>query len=429
MKDSLKRTPLNQWHREAGANMADFGGYDMPLWYETGVKTEHLAVLKSAGIFDTSHMACITLEGDGAFELLNFCFTRNIDSLKPGRCVYGAFLDDNGHCIDDAIVYKFSWDRFMVCVNAGMGGPVAAHLESWRQAREQNRDQNRKEDRKQNRKINIVDLSGSLAKLDIQGKNALRILSPLLQNPETVFDALPYFSFKGDIQWENSGVRLSDGTPVLLSRSGYTGEFGFEIFVQPEKVVTLWETLLKEGAPFNLTPCGLGARDSLRAGACLPLSHQDIGHFPFIHHPWDFALPYTEDRSGFTKPFLGAEALLNPDTPVYTYAFAGYSLRKVNAGDKTEVLDEDGNTLGRVLTCATDMAVSRQEDTIISINTPGLSADTPIKGLACGFVMVNRPLSPGKRLILKEGKRAIDVSVVRDIRPDRTARLALTHFI
>ena len=121
MNIALKTTPLNQWHRNANANMADFGGYDMPLWYETGVKNEHLSVLSSAGIFDTSHMACIRVEGGGAFDLLNFCFTRDLSTLVTGRCVYGAFLDTKAHSIDDAIVYKFTDTQFMVCVNAGMG--------------------------------------------------------------------------------------------------------------------------------------------------------------------------------------------------------------------------------------------------------------------------------------------------------------------
>ena len=160
MSDGLKTTPLNQWHKDAGANMANFGGYEMPLWYASGVKNEHLAVLESAGIFDTSHMACIRVEGQAAFSLLNFCFTRDLSTLAAGRCVYGAFLNDKGHCIDDAIVYKFTDTVFMVCVNAGMGGEIAAHLT------EQGKDGDSV----------ITDLSGKVAKMDIQGKNAARIM-------------------------------------------------------------------------------------------------------------------------------------------------------------------------------------------------------------------------------------------------------------
>ncbi|MCG8634929.1 MAG: aminomethyl transferase family protein [Desulfobacterales bacterium] len=414
MNDSLKKTPLNQWHRNAGANMADFGGFDMPLWYDTGVKNEHLAVLKSAGLFDTSHMACITVQGKEAFDLINFCFTRDIDSLAPGRCVYGAFLDTKGHCIDDAIVYRFSDHRFMICVNAGMGGTIAAHLEA----------------NKAGKAADIIDLSGKLAKVDIQGKNAARILSGLLKDPEATFVPMPYFSFKGDVDPDRENqVYLADGTPILLSRSGYTGEFGFEIFISPGAVVSLWTDLLEAGKELGITACGLGSRDSLRVGSCLPLSHQDIGHFPFVNHPWEFALPYTEDKKGFTKDFLGAKALAEAKDAGYTYAFVGDSLRKVNAGENTEVIDENGNVIGKVLTCATDMGVCWHGDKIVSINTPGIPSDLKIKGLGCGFVMVNTPLETGTRLKLREGKRAIPVRTINDIRPDRTARLAIKNFI
>ncbi len=414
MNDSLKTTPLNQWHRNAGANMADFGGFDMPLWYDTGVKNEHLAVLKSAGLFDTSHMACISVQGESALELINFCFTRDIANLAAGRCVYGAFLDTKGHCIDDAIVYRFSDHRFMVCVNAGMGAAIADHLNANLDGRD----------------VLIKDLSGQLAKVDIQGKNSARILSKLLKDTSQVFDAMPYFSFKGDIDPEQDGqVLLVDDTKVLVSRSGYTGEFGFEIFISPDNAEKLWLDLLDAGKDYDLTPCGLGARDSLRAGACLPLSHQDIGHFAFANHPWDFALPYSDDKQSFTKNFLGGDSLTNIPDPKYTYAFAGDSLRKVNAGENTKVFDQDGNAIGQVLTCATDMGISWLDDKIVSINTPDLPSDIKIKGIACGFVMVDKPLDMGTRLTLEEGKRKISVQLVSDIRPNRTARLALKHFI
>ncbi|MGD9825074.1 aminomethyltransferase family protein [Desulfobacter sp.] len=413
MTDNLKKTPLNEWHRNAGANMADFGGFDMPLWYDSGVKNEHIAVLKSAGMFDTSHMDCIRVQGKDAPALLDFCFTRQTRDLLSGRCVYGAFLDDQGYCIDDAIVYKFSELRFMVCVNAGMGAMVTRHLTL----------------HSGGKSIEIINLSEQLAKLDVQGKNALKIVSGLIRDKEDIFGKMPYFSFKGDLDPDApNGVKLMDGTPVIVSRSGYTGEFGFEIFISPDKVEKLWCDLLDAGAPYGLMPCGLGARDSLRAGACLPLSHQDIGNFPFINHPWEFALPFKAGTRQFTKTFLGAESLINLEQPSFTYAFAGDSLRKVGPGHASRVLTAQGQDIGRVLTCATDMGIFWHEDRIVSINTPNLPPDVKIKGLACGFVMVNQPLDMGTRLTLAEGKRKIGVRLVADIRPDRTARLAIKNF-
>ena len=416
MNTRLKTTPLHEWHIQANANMADFGGFDMPLWYETGVKTEHLAVMNSAGIFDTSHMACLLVSGKKSLDLLNYCFTRDIAPLAPGRCVYGAFLNDQGHCIDDAIVYRFDLSRFMVCVNAGMGAQVARHLES----------------QKKDLEVMIEDLSGKVAKMDIQGKNAARILSKLIQNPDKIFQKMPYFSFKGGFSKETMGtdpVSLLNGAPILLSRSGYTGEFGFELFLDPSALVTLWQDILKAGAELGITACGLGARDSLRTGACLPLSHQDIGPWKFIHHPWDFALPYTPDKKAFTKDFLGAESLLSAQEAPYVYPFVGETLRKVNAGENTQVLDENHQNIGRILSCATDMGISWHNGKIVSINTPDLPQGLKIKGISCGFVMVKKQLEPGQKLTLKQGKRSIGVTLVTDIRPDRTARLKLNHFI
>jgi aminomethyltransferase len=303
MAINTKTTPLNTWHRDHGANMADFGGYDMPLWYSS-VKEEHLAVLTGAGVFDTTHMAAVTVIGSGAAGLLQQCFTNDLDAcmgpsrhpLLPGRCVYGAFLDDKGRTIDDAIVFFVETDSYMVVVNAGMGGAVAAHLRQHTGERD----------------ATVVDLTDRLGKMDIQGPAAARVLGQVLADPKAVFSTMPYFSFKGhfdDTTPLADVVRLDDGTPILLSRTGYTGEFGFEIFLAPDKIRILWERLLAAGEAYHIRPCGLAARDSLRAGAVLPLSHQDIGHWPFINHPWPFALPFTADQTGFTKEFIGRTAL------------------------------------------------------------------------------------------------------------------------
>ncbi len=341
MDKTIKTTPLHAWHKTKGATMADFGGYEMPLWYSS-VKNEHLSVLTAAGIFDTSHMASVIVKGPGAFDLLQFCFSNNLTRcigpvkkpLFPGRCVYGAFLDAKGETIDDAIVFFLEANHYMVVVNAGMGGDIAAHLEN----------------NKKGLDVDISDLTDQLGKMDIQGPAAAKIMKAVLKDPDAVFDAMPYFSFKGffDPASPLSGtVHLKAGTPVLLSRTGYTGELGFEIFLAKDRLVDLWESLYAAGLPFGLLPCGLAARDSLRAGAVLPLSHQDIGHWPFINHPWPFALAFDDAMEKFTKSFMGSEALLNLKAPEYTHAFAGNDLRKVS--DPAKVVDEDGNTQSRTI--------------------------------------------------------------------------------
>lgn len=420
MGETSKKTLLHGWHVANGANMADFGGYEMPLWYSSA-KNEHLAVLTNAGLFDTSHMASLLVSGPGAFDLLQRCFTNDMSAcigkdkkaLFPGRSVYGAFLNEKGEVIDDAIIFEVAEGDYMIVVNAGMGATIAAHLEANREGRE----------------VQITDLSDNLGKMDVQGTLAAKVMQNVLADPDAVFDKMPYFSFKGHFDADSplsDAVKLTDGTPVLLSRTGYTGEFGFEIFVAPEQFVALWEMILKAGEAFDAIACGLAARDSLRAGAVLPLSHQDIGPWPFVNNPWPFALPYTGDGKGFTKSFIGDEALLKAEKADYTYPFAGNDLRKVTLPAKVVA---DGGEIGTVLTCATDMGIGRHEGRIYSVVSPDKPADCKIKGLCCGFVKVNRLLAAGDTVTLQDSRRKIEVEIVNDVRPDRTARKPIKEML
>jgi aminomethyltransferase len=423
METAPKRTPLNSWHRDQGANMADFGGYDMPLWYSS-VKDEHLAVLTGAGLFDTSHMAAVTVSGPGAADLLQHCFTNDLDAcmgprkkpLSPGRCTYGAFLDEKGHAIDDAIVFFLQKDHYMVVVNAGMGAVVADHLKTHLDGRD----------------AAVTDLTDRLGKMDIQGPAAAKVLAKLLADPRAAYEGLVYFSFKGHFDPASplaDAVRLDDGTPILLSRTGYTGEFGFEIFLAPEKIRNLWQRLLAAGESFAVKPCGLAARDSLRAGAVLPLSHQDIGHWPFINHPWPFALPFNADQTGFTKDFIGRRALEDLTDVTFTQAFVGKDLRKIAAGEESRVLDTDGRRIGTVLTCATDMGIGLQDGEIFSVASPEKPQGFKARGLCCGFVKTDRKLSAGQQVDIADSRRRITVTVVDDIRPHRTARKPMREMI
>jgi aminomethyltransferase len=418
-----QKTPLHAWHIARGANMADFGGYEMPLWY-TSVKNEHLAVLTSAGIFDTSHMAAVKVSGPDALHLVQKCFTNDLAAcsgprkkpLVDGRCVYGAFLNAQGHVIDDAIVFQMAADTYFIVVNAGMGAKIARHLE----------------DHRAGGNVAIRDLTDRVAKMDIQGPLAAKILSQLIQSPKTVFQGFPYFSFKGhyDSAAPQAGaVRLTDGTPLLLSRTGYTGEFGFEIFIAPEKIESLWQMILEAGGAHGLLPCGLAARDSLRAGAVLPLSHQDIGPWPFLNHPWPFALPYAE-KGAFSKAFIGSEALLKTQDAPHTLAFVGKDLRKVATSDEASgVFDADGKAIGRILTCATDMGIGWVAGEIKSIASADKPADFKPRGLSCGFILVDRPVEVGESVELRDARRKISVTITTDIRPDRSARRPMSEML
>ena len=157
---SRKHTALYDWHAQHGANIVEFGDYMMPVWYASS-KDEHLAVVNRAGLFDTSHMAAVRVLGPGAFDLLQWCFTRNLlacvgkdnGPIVPGRCVYGVFLDEHGHAIDDSIVYRIADEEYLAVVNAGMGGVIAAHLAANRGTRD----------------VRLVELTDQFGKIDIQG--------------------------------------------------------------------------------------------------------------------------------------------------------------------------------------------------------------------------------------------------------------------
>jgi len=421
MEHTMKTTPLHGWHVGQSANMATFGGYDMPLWYPSGAKAEHLAALTGAGLFDTSHMAVLTLHGPGVRDLLQRTFSKDLDRcigprkgpLIAGRCVYGVFLDTSGWVIDDAIVYQCTDQDYMLVVNASMGGPIAAHLRQEQQGRPD---------------AKIVDHTDQVGKMDLQGPAAARILTRILANPEQVFEKMVYFSFKGSFNPQRlpaDPLTLLDGTPLMVSRTGYTGEFGFELFIAPEHIEKLWNLLLAAGQPEGILACGLAARDSLRAGAGLPLSHQDIGPWLFACNPWLFVLPWNEQGTAFTKEFIGSAALLTAGNAPCTLAYAGFDPRKITISDTSLVTDLDGKPLGTILTCTTDMAIDRVGNAIVSVATPieaGRSEPFAPRGLCCGFVRVEQKLPLGTEVVLTDGKRKLKVEIRDQIRPDRTAR-------
>ena len=410
----LHQTALHATHEALGATLVDFGGWDMPLWYPTGAVKEHLAVIQHAGLFDIGHMAGLMVSGPDALEALQWAFTKDL-SLSGPRAAYGAFLDASGGVVDDAIVYPLSEGRYFVVLNVGKGERIAESLSAWAVS--------------EGKSVTIRDLAGTYGKLDLQGPATVRVMTKLLKDPESVFDKLPYFSFKGDIELANSDIFLADGTPIFLSRTGYTGEQGFEIFVPYDKIVDIWNRILEAGKDEGVIPCGLAARDSVRAGAVLPLSQQDIGPWAFVNNPWPFTLP-KDENGNWTKNFFGRSALeeaLASGNVTYTYAYCGFDPRKVTSPDHDthpQVL-LNGEVIGDVLTCVADVSIGRVDGVITSVASPEKPEGFAPKGLVCGFVRVNRPLENGTKLTLADPRRKIQVETVNDIRPARTARKTL----
>jgi aminomethyltransferase len=242
----LRRTPLHAVHRESGAKMVNFGGWDMPVEY-SGLIAEHLAVRKAAGLFDVSHMGQLEIEGPGALAFLQRVTSNDVGRLADGQAQYTALPMPSGAPVDDVVLYRRAGDRFLMVLNASNVEKDVAWLRG-----------------QDPRDCTLTDRSDDFALLALQGPAASAILQPL-----TTLDlsGLAYY------HWREAAVA---GHPALVARTGYTGEDGFELFVAPEAAVPLWRGLLAEGAPQGLVPVGLGARDTLRLEARMCLYGNDI---------------------------------------------------------------------------------------------------------------------------------------------------------
>jgi aminomethyltransferase len=247
-----KRTPLYELHAELGAKFVPFAGWQMPVQY-TGVIDEHNAVRQCAGIFDVSHMGEIFVAGPEAEAALNFMTCNDVSVLTPGRAQYTALTTETGGIVDDIIIYKMSDDRFMLCVNASNADKDYAWL------------------KKQNTfDANIENCSGDYAQIAVQGPEAIAIVQSILPSGETL-EHLGFFTF-----YETTLLN----TGVIIARTGYTGEDGVEIFISlsggDQGVKDIWQALMESGTPRGMLPTGLGARDSLRLEACLPLHGHEL---------------------------------------------------------------------------------------------------------------------------------------------------------
>ncbi|HEU0107207.1 MAG TPA: glycine cleavage system aminomethyltransferase GcvT [Vicinamibacteria bacterium] len=242
----MRKTPLNAVHRASGAKMVPFGGWDMPVEY-SGLISEHMAVRKAAGLFDVSHMGEFEVEGPGALPFLQRVTANDVARLVDGQAQYSALPMPSGAPVDDVIVYRRAADRYLLVVNAG-------NIEKdFRWLQEQGPQD-----------VTLRNRSDDYALIALQGPRAQEILRPL-----TTLDlgGLKYYHF-ADVE--------VDSHPVTVSRTGYTGEDGFEIFVPPAQVEALWKRLLETGGEKGLVPAGLGARDTLRLEARMCLYGQDM---------------------------------------------------------------------------------------------------------------------------------------------------------
>lgn len=239
-----RKTPLYDVHVALGGKVTPFAGYLLPIEYEgAGMLREHMAVRTACGLFDVSHMGEIVLSGSGALASLNHLMTNDYTSLQIGRVRYSPMCNENGGVIDDLIVYRLGEERYLVVVNAANIERDDAHI-----------------------RANLLpgtemeNISPRVGQIALQGPKSTEILSRLVEA-----EAIPkkYYSFTPDV--DVKGIRC------LVSQTGYTGEVGYELYCAAEDTPALWNVLLDAGRDLGLIPCGLGARDTLRLEASMPL--------------------------------------------------------------------------------------------------------------------------------------------------------------
>lgn len=244
----MKKTPLYEEHSKLNAKIAEFGGFLMPIEY-SGLSNEHHCVRNTAGFFDVSHMGEFQIEGKEAERFLNYLLSNDITQLSEGGTQYHFLLNEDANVIDDLIVYKKSKESFLLVVNASNVD------KDWEWINQ----------KKDGFDIELKNISDEIAMIAIQGPLAVDFLNRFSKSD---LSAIKKFDFAQDVDLF--------GQSVLISRTGYTGEDGFEIYASPASILLIWQSLLSEGEAENIIPCGLGCRDTLRFQAGLPLYGNEL---------------------------------------------------------------------------------------------------------------------------------------------------------
>ena len=287
---SLRSTPFVEHHRALGGKLVPFAGFLMPLQYE-GIVAEHLAVRRSAGLFDVSHMGEFEITGPGAVAFADRLVTNDIAGAAPGQVVYSPMCRPDGGIVDDLLVYRHA-DKILLVVNAANVAKDWDHVTSLAP-----------------RDVTLENQSEEVAQLALQGPRSVDILRGLV--PQAVLD-LPYYRFTDVTMWE---------ARVLVSRTGYTGEDGFELYFAAEHADRVWEGVMRAGKEHGLKPVGLGCRDSLRLDMGFCLYGNDID---LTTHPLEAGLAWTVKLA---KPdFHGKAALENAKAAGLTRKLVGFTV-------------------------------------------------------------------------------------------------------
>ncbi|HEY6119358.1 MAG TPA: glycine cleavage system aminomethyltransferase GcvT [Pyrinomonadaceae bacterium] len=360
----LKKTPLNSAHREMGGRMVDFGGWDMPVQYPAGTVEEHLRTRTRAGLFDVSHMGEIDLRGSDAIAFVNRLTSNDVANLVDGQAHYSTLTTPAGTVIDDLLVYRFAADHLLLVVNAGTT----------------EKDWNWVTSHHQGESVDLRNVSADYCQLALQGPRALAMLQPLTS---VVLSDIKYYHFT------NGSVA---GVPSIISRTGYTGEDGFEVYAAADKADLLWEKLLDAGdfgKPDGVLPCGLAARNTLRLEAGMALYGHEI----------DETTNLFEANLGWIcktgkGEFIGRDALIKQKEEGLQRRLVGFEMieRGIARDDQEVMVNEQ--KVGRVTSGSPAPFLKKNIGFAyipIGLANPGQSIQIDVRGRLIGAQIVKTP--------------------------------------
>lgn len=357
-----KRTPLYKEHKKQGAKIIDFGGFDMPVQYK-GIKQEHTAVREKAGLFDVSHMGEFFITGEQSLSLIQKVTINDASKLKPGKAQYTAMCHEHGGIVDDLLVYMLDEFRYMLVVNASN---IEKDLQWIRSQNSMNAD--------------IENRSDAIALLALQGPESVSILQKLT---ETDVSSIQFYTFEtGNVAGEDE---------VIISATGYTGEKGFELYINTDKAdpVKIWQKILEAGKVYGIEPAGLGARDTLRLEMGFALYGNDITKDT---HPIEARMGWL---TKFDKgDFIGKSALLNEKEKGIMRKLIGFELLEPRNVPRSgyKIKDKEGNEIGFV--------------------TSGTHSITLNKGIGMGYITSDKA-NEGEKIYIQIRKKQAEAIVTK----------------
>ncbi len=358
MTDQLKRTPFHAMHVAAGAKMVPFAGFDMPVQYPSGITAEHRAVRENVGLFDVSHMGEFEVTGRGALDFVSHVTSNDPHALAVGQVQYSSFLHPSGGVADDCLVYRFA-DKVMLVVNAANIAKDWVHINRY----------------KDDFDVKLVDTSDHVALLALQGPRAQAALQPLMAGID--LETIGYYKFTtGEVA----------GVPCIVSRTGYTGEDGFELYHDPKHAAKLWDALT---AGAGVALAGLGARDSLRLEVFYPLYGNDVD---------DTTTPLEAGLTWIVKlkkpDFVGKAALVEQKQAGLQRKLVGFRLTEKGFPRQHMPVVVDGEASGEVKSGTVSPSTGEPIGTCylpIAKTVVGTRFDVDIRGRKVGAEVVETP--------------------------------------